>query len=543
MRIVLAGHNVDADLLRQMKKEILEPAAHGWEEGRLDAMSEAELRAQAAELQRRAADFIERDNLTPEPISASYARISRDPRPIDELRAIARLEVEKARKSNQTIIFGHGHSSVAEHASFNIDVIGVSRYAVEEIQKFRLLAYTEKSQRYILLEDDFVIPEEIEKTGLKGLFIRTIKAQNACYHALYEKLRPWVFEQNPELAAGRKNHKTLEGWAKEDARYIVSFATESQIGMTLSARSLEHVISRCASHPLAEIREYSRRLRESVEGVAPSLVKYTDPTEYNIHTRARLRETAAGVFGEISEDAKPAPPLFAEKDVSLVDATPDADALVAAALLHSSSGEAMSRCQAAARGMNEEERARFIASTFRLMRGHDAVLREFENVRCVFEVTLSAACFGQLKRHRMSTLNAQPYDVSLGVAMPQAIAEAGAAPEFEAAVEETNAAYEKIAAQTPAAAPYVLTNAHKRRALFASNARELYHVSRLREDPHAQWDIRDKATQMIRLAKKAMPATMQLAVGKHLFEQTRAALFPDETEAAVRQRPLSAGAE
>lgn len=543
MRIVLAGHNVDADLLRRMKKEILEPAAHGWEERRLDAMSEAELRAQAAELQRRAADFIERDNLTPEPISASYARISRDPRPIDELRAIARLEVEKARKSNQTIIFGYGHSSVAEHASFNIDVIGVSRYAVEEIQKFRLLAYTEKSQRYILLEDDFVIPEEIEKAGLKGLFIRTIKAQNACYHALYEKLRPWVFEQNPELAAGRKNHKTLEGWAKEDARYIVSFATESQIGMTLSARSLEHVISRCASHPLAEIREYGRRLHESVEGVAPSLVKYTDPTEYNIHTRARLKETAAGVFGETGEDAKPAPPLFAEKDVSLVDATPDADALVAAALLHSSSGEAMSRCHAAARGMNEEERARFIASTFRLMRGHDAVLREFENVRCVFEVTLSAACFGQLKRHRMSTLNAQPYDVSLGVAMPQAIAEAGAAPEFEAAVEETNAAYEKIAAQTPAAAPYVLTNAHKRRALFASNARELYHVSRLREDPHAQWDIRDKATQMIRLAKKAMPATMQLAVGKHLFEQTRAALFPDEAEAAVRQRPLSAGAE
>ena len=116
--------------------------------------------------------------------------------------------------------------------------------------------------------------------------------------------------------------------------------------------------------------------------------------------------------------------------------------------------------------------------------------------------------------------------------MPPAVAEAGAAPEFQAAVDETNAAHEKIAAQTPAAAPYVLTNAHKRRTLFASNARELYHVSRLREDPHAQWDIRDKATQMIRLAKKVMPATMQLAVGKHLFEKTRAALFPKEAEKA-----------
>ncbi len=530
MRIVLAGHNVDVGVLRQMKKEIIEPAAQGWEESRLDVMSEAELRAQAAEFQRRSANFLERDNLTPEPISASYARISRDPRPIGELRAIASVEVEKARKSNQTIIFGYGHSSVAEHASFNIDVIGVSRYAVEEIQKFRLLAYTEKSQRYILLADDFVIPEEIEKAGMRDLFLRTIKAQNACYHRLYEKLRPWVFDQNPELAASKRNHKTLEGWAKEDARYIVSFATESQIGMTLSARSLEHVICRCASNPLAEIREYARRLYECVEGVAPSLVKYTDPTEYNVHTRAALREEALSVMEQMDEESAPVVLIAEEKDVSLVDATPDADALVIAALLHSSSGKTMARCKAAARNMSVEERTRFIASTFRHMRGHDAVLREFENVRCVFEVTLSAACFGQLKRHRMSTLNTQPYDLTLGVTIPRAVEEAGANPEFQAAVDETNAAYEKIAAQTPQAAPYVLTNAHKRRVLFSANARELYHVSRLREDPHAQWDIRDKSTQMIRLAKKVMPATMQLAVGKHLFEETHAALFPREVE-------------
>ena len=103
-------------------------------------------------------------------------------------------------------------------------------------------------------------------------------------------------------------------------------------------------------------------------------------------------------------------------------------------------------------------------------------------------------------------------------------------------MDETNAAYERIAEQTPLAAPYVLTNAHKRRrVLFSSNARELYHVSRLREDPHAQWDIRDKSTQMIRLAKKAMPATMQLAVGKHLFEETHAALFPQEVEEAKKE--------
>ena len=67
-------------------------------------------------------------NPTPETISAAYARISRDPRSIPELRKNAIEEVDKARKSNERIIYDMGHSSIAEHVVFNIDIIGVSRY-------------------------------------------------------------------------------------------------------------------------------------------------------------------------------------------------------------------------------------------------------------------------------------------------------------------------------------------------------------------------------------------------------------------------------
>ncbi|MEE9239736.1 MAG: FAD-dependent thymidylate synthase [bacterium] len=524
MRIVLAGHNVDVEVLRELKKKVLEPATNDLAPEQINSMNEEELRAKATELQSNASKLLERDNFTPEPISAAYARISRDARPVDELRGVARVEVEKARKSNRTIIFGFGHSSVAEHAAFNIDVIGVSRYAVEEIQKFRLLAFTEKSQRYILLGDDFVIPKEVSAAGLNDLFVQTIKAQNTCYHRLYEKLRPWVFDRNSDLANSKKNHKTLEGWEKEDARYIVSLATEAQMGMTISARNLEHVIRRTASHPLEEVRQYGEKLFGAIEGVAPSLVKYTDPTAYDMKTRPALSRASNEVFsqyGHLSSE-----PIAAEKDVALIDATPDSDILTTAALLHSSSSRPMAECRSAARAMGDEERTRFIAETFRHMKARDSVLREFENVRCVFELTLSAAGFGQLKRHRMATLNTQPYDPALGVTVPSAISEAGAEDDFLSVVEQTDETFKKIAERAPIAAPYVLTNSHQRRVLFASNARELYHLSRLREDPHAQWDIRDKAAQMLRLAKSVMPATLQFAVGKHLFEETWARLFP-----------------
>ncbi|MBA4396928.1 MAG: thymidylate synthase (FAD), partial [Syntrophus sp. (in: bacteria)] len=113
MKIMLAGYNLDSETIRGMG----------------DALPEIGER-------------------TPETIAAAYARISRNPRPVNELRSLARAEVEKARQSNRNIVFEMGHSSIAEHAVFNIDVLGVSRLLVEEIEKFRLCSYTEKSQRY-----------------------------------------------------------------------------------------------------------------------------------------------------------------------------------------------------------------------------------------------------------------------------------------------------------------------------------------------------------------------------------------------------------
>ena len=225
MDIILAGYNLDYDTIRSMGEAHPELA-----------------------------------NLTPETISAAYARISRSPKPVNELRASARVEVEKARQSNNNIVFEMGHSSIAEHAVFNIDVIGVSRLLVEEIEKFRLCSYTEKSQRYVLLSDDFVIPEEIRAVDMEEKFAGLIRRQNDFYHRTLRKVTAHVFAKHADLAADPRNHTMIEGWAKEDARYILSMATQTQLGMTLNARNLELVMRRMASHALVGSQEYGRKL-------------------------------------------------------------------------------------------------------------------------------------------------------------------------------------------------------------------------------------------------------------------------------------------
>ncbi|MEN6359343.1 MAG: FAD-dependent thymidylate synthase, partial [Smithella sp.] len=70
-----------------------------------------------------------------------------------------------------------------------------------------------------------------------------------------------------------------------------------------------------------------------------------------------------------------------------------------------------------------------------------------------------------------------------------------------------------------------LTNAHRKRVLMKLSARELYHLSRLRADAHAQWDIRDLAEKMLTQARKVMPLTLITACGKDGFAALHKKVF------------------
>jgi flavin-dependent thymidylate synthase len=507
MDVILAGHNIDFDIIREI-----------------------------------AAEHPERRDLTPETVAAAYARISRNPRPVNELRTLARGEVEKARASNRNIVFDMGHSSIAEHAVFNLDVLKVSRLLVEEIEKFRLASYTEKSQRYVLFEDDFVIPTEVRKAGLEEAFTATVHMQNRFYQVLYEKLRPYIFAQNPDLAADPANRLLLEGWAKEDARYIIPLATETQLGMTINARNLELMIRRLAACPLSEAHEYSRRLFDATKGVAPSLVRYTQPTAYDLETPKDLRAQTARIITKM-QATPPGNALEIDKGIAdraasgagktdlfvrLLDATPEADERVAATLLHSASHLPLARCREIAGRMDREEKESLIKTALRRMKSYDAAPREFEHVGLTFELTISATCFAQVKRHRMATLTVQDYDPALGITIPPAVLAIGMEKPFREICARTEDTWEKIRRAAPAAAAYVLTNAHRRRVALRVNARELYHLARVRADRHAQWDIRETAMQMVAEGRKAMPLALLLAAGKDSFDALYSRVFAGE---------------
>ncbi|MBU3941531.1 MAG: FAD-dependent thymidylate synthase, partial [Nanoarchaeota archaeon] len=283
LEVKLSGFNVDVDGLKEAKS-ILE-------------------KEDFSEKERNEVLYILR-NLTPETISASAARISRDPRPIHELRKEARTDVKKARASNKAIIFTMGHKSVAEHAFFNFAITGVSRRAVEELEKPRLQSYTEKSQRYITLEGDFVIPKEIQASFLEPKFIELIELQNKFYDNNLQKITDWHHRQDySELfeALGYTNNTkkkigTIEGLGKEDARYSLAQATQAQLVLSASARNLEVLITRLRSSDIEEFKDLGEKIFMEIDGIAPSVIKYTEPVDYFAKTRPELRKHVADLI-------------------------------------------------------------------------------------------------------------------------------------------------------------------------------------------------------------------------------------------------------
>ncbi len=517
MKIFLSGYNLDIETLSELR-HFVEQVYSLLSPDFRESKSEPERAKVLDQLYERAKELVLRENLTPETLSAAYARISRSPKPVNELREIARKEVDRARKSNQNIIFGLGHSSVAEHAVFNFDVIGVSRLAVEFIEHFRLASFTEKSQRYVLFRDEFVTPAELESTDLRQEYQSVVKSLFSAYHQLYEKLRPYVFEKYAHLASERKNHSMLEGLAKEDARYITPLATSTQLGMTLNARSLERMISKGAAHPLQEVRQFARTLYQASAHYAPSLIKYTEPTKYLLNKEEKLHRLL-NVFTapEISEE--PA------EEVRLLQVTPDADQHLLTTLFFRYTSLSFHRAQQMAKRLTPEDKKRIFREVFRHINPWDAVLREFETVQMTFELVVSASSYAQFKRHRMATIIPQNYNLSLGTTIPPAIREVGMEAFFLEHIEQAEKLYRKLQQSNPVIAPYILTNAHRRRILFQLNLREFYHFLRLREDEHAQWDIRQTAEQMHRTVSRHLPLTGALLAGKHRFVESYRKFF------------------
>ncbi len=453
---------------------------------------------------------------TPETISAAYARISHSPKGLQELRDEAVEQLDSARRSNESIVYRMGHSSIAEHAVFNLDIEDCSRLLVEFIESHRLASYTERSQRYVFFGDKtFQIPKELLGTGFEEE-LGTLDGERL---DLYR-----------EMSADEEMMERFGDLLLEQTRYVLGLTCPTDLGMTVNARELEHIISAGAAHPLEEVRSLSDKLLETSSRLAPSLIKYTKGSDHVYKARKEILDHIRTHPDVDVEREKGGDELTVPKGIRSTDmvcqgnpcCSDDPEAEVVASIIFELSDLPMHRCRELAMEMDDDRMLKFLMPIFEGYPRHASMPRPFEMMDLTFDFEISASGYAQLKRHRMVTLLVQAYSPDKWET-PEAILEkAGYAARYWDLQERGKNLHGRIAeTMGEHVAQYVLSNANIRRVMIKLNMRELYHFARMRSDIHAQKEIRDISERIVEMASRHYPIVCRMLCGKDRYFEAK----------------------
>ena len=207
----------------------------------------------------------------------------------------------------------------------------------------------------------------------------------------------------------------------------------------VNAESLQDLVSqiRAVSPELGARAE--RELLHEVR-VAPTLVKYADPNEYEMATRRELRQAAR----ELMADEPLAP---SKAIVDLLDEEP-LEVEIATTLLYEHCHHSYRQIRQAVQVAGERRRREIIDLGLRHRGRHDEMLRGFRaGQQFRFDILMDTGGFRDMHRHRRCIQVMQGFTTQHGYEMLLDIEDAGVRGRFEAAMRRVQAAVEKLASR------------------------------------------------------------------------------------------------
>ena len=218
----------------------------------------------------------------PEHTIASAAKLCYSSARVEDL--VESLTDEKA-ASFVEMLSEIGHESPIEHASFTFGIEGVSRALLAQITRHRMASFSVKSQRYVREGSfEYVTPPEIAAIPeALELYDEIMAEDQKRYDALAEILKKKHIET---FMAEGKDEKTAQKLAEkkaiEDARFVLPNSCETQMVMTMNARSLHNFFRhRCCARAQWEIQDVANQMLALVSEVAPNLFKNAGPSCLN----------------------------------------------------------------------------------------------------------------------------------------------------------------------------------------------------------------------------------------------------------------------
>jgi thymidylate synthase ThyX len=403
---------------------------------------------------------------------------------------------EKAKAFHEKWTVGYGHSSVAEHAVAHVGIEKVSRLASAELElSNEFYSITEYSQRYQRPKrGDWYNP--FDTVGRELMYREAFEEfMHECYD-VFEKLidgvKDHLHKQNvvgmmPHHVEAQEQGKKIglsdlqiEKLAFEDARYALPLAMYTQLGMTANGRAWRDGIVKLYASDYEEVRKLADDLKTEISKVLPTLLKYADPSGYQIRSKQRMKNYFAAPF----------PSMGVSHTAQLLKFPNEAEAIdnIVAQLYVKHQGLPFREALTRAVSLRNEGVLEIIQDLMFEIGPFDQAPDEFKHLDYQAELLISEANWHQLLRHNRKTnftfSQPSPYH---GITIPPRVKEAGLDHLLIDLAYKSAKLFEKL---DESVAPYVVLNAHRRRVLAHFDLWEAYHLINLRTSEEAQWDIR-----------------------------------------------------
>ncbi|MCD6478712.1 MAG: FAD-dependent thymidylate synthase [Candidatus Diapherotrites archaeon] len=458
-------------------------------------------------------------NVPPEVVSTLFAYVSRSPESFrDNLLKLIKSgdikagagKVDYFRKASEIAsgfhkkwVVGFGHFSVAEHAVLNIAIEDVSILLSKIIEDNRLASYTEKSTRYQVFDRNrYYKPKRIMKSKFANDYEETLNKLFDFYNGYFNEMLDFIKGKNPKPKEMQESFYEMKCKSKacDAMRYTLPAATLTNIGATFNARSLVHAIRKMLSNPLEEAQHIGMLLKEEAGKFLPTIIKAAEKSEYIEKTEHAMRELALRIIEKGSENEKKK-----EFDVKFVDYDASAEDKLVAAMLYRHLHEPFEKVLVKVKKLSGDKKEKVFEEFFKKLTNKDAPLRELEHAYYKVEILVDFGAYRDLQRHRMCTQTPQLLSTKHGFSIPEEMKEFGIANEFSELMKEAKELYEKLAEEMPYEAQYCVPLAYKKRVLYTLNARELYHIIRLRTGRAGHKSYRRIAQKMYLELKKIHP--------------------------------------
>ncbi len=431
----------------------------------------------------------------------------------------ATVGLARAEQLYERVFFEYGDDSVAQLGGVHLACEQASNILTKVLEWGRLMAYMEKSTRYVAY--DARLPNgryryhrdpAILESPLGARYVGDMDRLFDAYRDLLPVVGAWFAEQHPK-ASGDSDlvwRQSIRAKAFDALRGMLPAAATSNLGIYASGQAYEALLIRMRAHQLPEARDYGELMLGELRKVIPSWVRRVDVadrggawSEYLGANHRAMSELTRSIFAddESEVDRGSGPTLGGDPEVTLTDWDPDAEIKMIAAMLYPFTDRSERSIAERVARMSDQERREVVDryAGDRTNRRHRPG-RALERAGYRFDVLSDYGAFRDLQRHRMMTLEWQDLTPGHGYTRPDSVVRAGVDDVYAASMARSADLYHALGERFGAPrAGYAVALAYRVRYVMQCNAREAMHILELRTTPQGHPEYRKVCQQMHRL--------------------------------------------